>query len=61
MNIGEQMRALRLKRKLSQTKLSEQTGVAISTISEIESGLRNVEMATVSKLLTALGGTIKIA
>ena len=55
--LGENTKTLRQKAKLSQQKLATASGLATSTISEIESGRAyNVQLATV----TAIARQLKI-
>lgn len=51
----EALRRIRRERGLSQVELSKRTGVAQSTISEIEKGEREAQVRTVRKLADTLG------
>ena len=51
---GKRVRELRLKKKWSQEKLSEESGLHTTYISGIERGKRNVGMENVVKLARAL-------
>ncbi len=59
MKIGENIKMLRLKGKMSQDSLSKRTNLAFHTISKIESGSTpNPTIETVKKIADALGVTI---
>lgn len=51
---GQRLRQLRTERKLSQKKLAANAGLARNFISMVETGERNVTIATVEKLAKAL-------
>jgi transcriptional regulator with XRE-family HTH domain len=51
---GKRVGEIRLKRKWSQEKLTEESGLHTTYISGIERGRRNVEMENVVKLARAL-------
>jgi transcriptional regulator with XRE-family HTH domain len=51
---GKRVREIRLKRKWSQEKLAEESGLHTTYISGIERGKRNVGMENVVKLACAL-------
>jgi transcriptional regulator with XRE-family HTH domain len=51
---GKRVREIRLKRKWSQEKLAEESGLHTTYISGIERGKRNVGMENVVKLARAL-------
>jgi transcriptional regulator with XRE-family HTH domain len=52
---GRRLRALRLRAHLSMRELARQAGVAVSCVSNIEAGRLSVSLATLRKLLLALG------
>ena len=52
---GRRLRELRKAKALSQERLGEEAGLARNFVSMIETGERNVTLATVEKLATALG------
>jgi transcriptional regulator with XRE-family HTH domain len=52
--LGERVRELRKKRKLTQEKLAELAGVDISYLGNIERGTENPTVATLDKLAAAL-------
>jgi transcriptional regulator with XRE-family HTH domain len=52
---GERIRQLRKKQGLSQEELAEKCDLDRTYISGIERGLRNVSIANIEKLSTALG------
>ncbi len=51
---------LRIERGLTQKKLSELTGIAVPTLSRIESGKQNLSFKTMQTLVRALGGKLLI-
>lgn len=51
---GNKVRQLRKMRKLSQQELAEKAGMDFTSISEIESGLRNPYLKTIYKIASAL-------
>jgi len=51
---GRRLRAVRIGRGMSQEALAAQAGLARNFISMVETGRRNVTIATVSKLAQAL-------
>lgn len=53
--LGENLRAARTKRELTQEQLSERTGVQAGEISRIETGKRDPQVSTVLKLAKGLG------
>lgn len=52
--LGENLRAAREKRELTQEQLSERTGVQAGEISRIETGKRDPQVSTVLKLADGL-------
>lgn len=52
---GNKVRELRKKRKISQQELAEKSHMDFTSISEIESGLRNPYLKTIYKIAHALG------
>lgn len=52
--VGANIKKLRGKAKLSQEKLAEKAKLDLTSISEIESGLRNPSLKTLSKLARGL-------
>jgi len=55
MPVGENLRAIRERRGLSQAELWRRSGVAQPSISEIETGVRGAQTRTLTKLADALG------
>jgi transcriptional regulator with XRE-family HTH domain len=55
MALGENLRAIRERRGLSQAELWRRSGVAQPSISEIETGVRGAQTRTLTKLADALG------
>jgi transcriptional regulator with XRE-family HTH domain len=53
--LGQTIRALRKKHQLSQEELAAKAHMDMTSISEIESGLRNPSLKTLQKLSQALG------
>ena len=51
---------LRIEKGLTQKQLSEITGIAVPTISRIESGRQNLSFRTMQALVSALGGKLFI-
>jgi transcriptional regulator with XRE-family HTH domain len=51
---------LRIEKGLTQRDLSEITGIAVPTISRIESGKQNLSFRTMQTLVSALGGELLI-
>jgi len=61
MTIGERITFLRSRKRLSQTELSRESGVLLSTISMLEAGIRSGEglrVETAKKLARALSVTL---
>ncbi|WJZ68554.1 helix-turn-helix transcriptional regulator [Kocuria rosea] len=58
-NLGESIRAARRQRGWSQEVLAEQAGVSRPTIARVETG-NDVSTATISKIVSALGLTLRI-
>jgi transcriptional regulator with XRE-family HTH domain len=52
---GERLRQLRVQRAISQVDLGRVTGIAQSTISNLEAGNRPARLSTIRKLAEALG------
>ena len=52
---GTEVRRLRIKKDLSQEQLAEKADLDLTSISEIESGLRNPSLRTMHKISRALG------
>jgi quercetin dioxygenase-like cupin family protein len=52
---GRKLRALRLRAHLSMRELADRAGVAVSYVSNVEAGLVSATLATLRKLLMALG------
>jgi predicted XRE-type DNA-binding protein len=58
--LGMQMRALRQSKMVSQRQLSDLTGMAQSTISDVERAAVNVTLETVERYLAALGARLSV-
>lgn len=52
--VGEKIRKFRKRAGLSQERLAEKSKLDLTSISEIESGLRNPSLKTLSKISSAL-------
>lgn len=57
--IGTNIERARKMRSLSQQQLAEKARLDLTTISEIESGLRNTSIITVNKIASALDITLR--
>lgn len=57
--VGENIKKLRKKTGLSQEELATMAKLDLTSISEIESGLRNPSLKTLYKISLALKGNIK--
>jgi transcriptional regulator with XRE-family HTH domain len=53
--LGARLRAARLRRKMSQPMLAERVGVSVPTIGKLEDGNPSTSLATVLRVLSALG------
>jgi transcriptional regulator with XRE-family HTH domain len=53
--LGERLRSARLRRKLTQAILAERVGVALPTLRKLEAGDPRTSLATVIRVLQALG------
>lgn len=53
--LGRRLRAARLRRKMSQPMLAERVGVSVPTIGKLEDGNPATSLATMLRVLTALG------
>ena len=53
--LGDRLRAARLRRKMSQGMLAERVGVTVPTIGKLEDGDPSTSMATMVRVLFALG------
>ena len=58
--IGAELKALRLKNKLSTRDLAEVVGIAHSHIVRIENGKYNVRIETIEQIATALGAGLAL-
>ena len=58
--IGAQLMAYRKQNKLSQTALAKKIGVSQAMISAIERGDKNVSVKVLAKIVSKLGGELKI-
>jgi len=57
--IGENIKALRQKRKLSQEKLARLTDISLNTLTKIESGFtKRPSIQTIHKIAKALGESL---
>jgi transcriptional regulator with XRE-family HTH domain len=54
-NLGENLRAARVEREMTQEEVSERSGVQAGEISRIENGKRDPQVSTVLKIAKGLG------
>jgi transcriptional regulator with XRE-family HTH domain len=54
-NLGENLRAARVARELTQEEVAERSGVQAGEISRIENGKRDPQVSTVLKIANGLG------
>lgn len=59
MKIGEKIRKVRLDKGMTQESLYDSSRVRICTISAIETGAREPELATLKALATSFGMTVR--
>lgn len=57
--IGDELRALRAKRRLSRKELAARVGMGISTIQRFENGERSPDMQQLYQLCQALDTTVR--
>ncbi|MCY4780368.1 helix-turn-helix transcriptional regulator [Sphingobacterium sp. UT-1RO-CII-1] len=57
--IGKHIKDLRTNKGLTQEKLSYESDVDKTYISEVENGKRNISVVNLEKLITTLGSTVK--
>lgn len=57
--LGNKIRDLRRKANLSQEELAEKAKLDLTSVSEIESGLRNPSLKTLHKISSALSLSLK--
>ena len=55
MNLREVIKARRKELDISQQDLAEMSGISLPTVKDIERGLANPSLSTISKLLDVLG------
>ena len=55
--LGQRLRAARLRRSMTQEVMAERVGVSVPTIAKLESGEPSTSLATMLRVLTALGLT----
>ena len=61
MRLDQDLATLRAARRLSQSRLASMLGVSQPAIAKIESGkVKNLQLRTLVRLATALGGRVKI-
>ena len=58
--LGERLRSARLRRKLTQAILAERVGVALPTLRKLDAGDSRASLATVMRVLQALGLALDI-
>ncbi|OYO14023.1 helix-turn-helix domain-containing protein [Enemella evansiae] len=59
--LGEQVRAIRLARGLTQERIAEQLGVTVRYYAGLERGERNLSLSSVDALAEQLGATVTLA
>lgn len=57
--IGSHIKALRTEKGLTQEKLSYESDIDKTYISEVENGKRNISVINLEKLITTLGSSVK--
>lgn len=57
--IGKHIKSLRNEKGLTQEKLSYESDIDKTYISEVENGKRNISVINLEKLITILGSTVK--
>ena len=55
---AKKMRALRIEKGMTQLELSQETGLDLTTINELENGRREPKLGTVSRIERVLGKII---
>lgn len=58
--LGQQIKGLRTKRRMTQTQLAEAATVGLSFIAKVEAGHRLPSMATLEAIAEALGARVQI-
>jgi transcriptional regulator with XRE-family HTH domain len=58
--IGHQLRHLRLARRLTRKQLSRKVGLTRLGVARIENGSRQTRINTIARIATALGGVIRL-
>jgi transcriptional regulator with XRE-family HTH domain len=53
--LGQRLRAARMRRSMTQEVMAERVGVSVPTIAKLENGDPSTSLATVLRILTALG------
>ena len=59
-DLGQQIKALRTKRSMTQAELAERAGVGWSLIAKVEGGKRMPSMSTLERIAAALGARVRI-
>jgi len=57
--IGKHLKILRTNKGLTQEKLSYESEVDKTYISEVENGKRNISVVNLEKLITTMGSTVR--
>lgn len=57
--VGQRLKALRKERGMTQEKLSFESDVDKTYISEVENGKRNISMVNLEKLILTIGYSLK--
>lgn len=58
--IGDEIRRLRVERKLSLRELSRRSGIDVSNLSGIENGKRDPQVSTVERIAEVLGVRVSL-
>lgn len=58
--IAEQIKSLRIDRGLTQEELAEEAQVGLAQVRKLEQGKTNVNLTTLTRILTALKGSLKV-
>jgi uncharacterized protein len=61
MTAGELVREMRLRRTMSQRELAERSGTSQAVISRIEQGLASPRVATLERIVAAMGERLVLA
>ena len=54
-SLGQNLKAARIRRRLTQAIVAERSGISLNTLSKIEKGDHGIAMANVASVINALG------